>query len=146
MTQTLAPTAATVPVEQTTQPAHRLWRNGLAAGAVAAGATTAIAAVADAADVSFADRNGDAIPLAGFAQMALLGAILGIAIAAVLARKARHPRATFVRTTVSLTALSVIPDFTFGFAGSTIAALIATHLVAAAIVIPTIARRLATHR
>ena len=64
-------------------------------------------------------------------------------LAVVLARFARHPRSTFVRTTVVLTALSLVPDVIVDAAVSTTALLMLTHLVAAAIVIPAVARRLA---
>jgi hypothetical protein len=60
-----------------------------------------------------------------------------------MARKARRPRATFVRTAVALTALSFVPDLTFGFDAGSAATLITLHTVAAAIVVPTLARRLA---
>jgi hypothetical protein len=51
-----------------------------------------------------------------------------------------------VRTAVSLTLLSFVPDLTFGFDVGSAATLIALHTVAAAIVVPTVARRLAPHR
>jgi hypothetical protein len=117
-------------------------RSGLAATVAAAAATTAVAATGHAAGVSL-DIKGEAIPLAGFAQLTALFALVGLGLAVVLARKARHPRTTFVRTTVALTALSLVPDLVVAGAGaSTRALLMTTHLVAAAIVIPAIARRL----
>ncbi len=60
-----------------------------------------------------------------------------------LSRTARRPRRTFVRTTVVLTALSLVPDVIADAAPATKALLMLTHLVAAAIVIPAVARRLA---
>ncbi|WP_345483249.1 DUF6069 family protein, partial [Actinopolymorpha pittospori] len=59
-----------------------------------------------------------------------------------LARWARHPRRTFLRTTVVLTALSLVPDAIADANSATKALLMLTHLVAAAIVVPAIARRL----
>jgi len=50
-----------------------------------------------------------------------------------MARKARRPRATFVRTAVALTALSFVPDLTFGFNAGSAATLITLHTVAAAL-------------
>jgi len=47
-----------------------------------------------------------------------------------------------VRTTVALTALSVVPDFLIGVEARAVAVLVLTHVVAAAIVIPTLASRL----
>jgi len=63
-----------------------------------------------------------------------------------MARKARRPRPTFVRTAVALTALSFVPDLTFGFDAGSAATLITLHTVAAAIVVPTLAGRLASTR
>jgi hypothetical protein len=123
-----------------------VWRHGAASAVVAAVVTTVLAAVASAGGVSFADRTGASIPLAGFAQLTLVFSLVGVGIAAVMARKARRPRATFVRTAVALTALSFVPDLTFGFDAASAAALITLHVVAAAIVVPTLARRLAPTR
>ncbi|GAB1692550.1 DUF6069 family protein [Krasilnikovia sp. M28-CT-15] len=123
-----------------------LWKHGLAAAVVASLATTVLAAAASAAGISFADSTGASIPIAGFAQLTLVFSLVGVAIAAVMARKARRPRRTFVRTTIALTALSFIPDLTFGFDTGSAATLIALHTVAAAIVVPTLAGRLAHRR
>ena len=119
---------------------------GVAAAVVAAVATTTLAAVASATDVSFADRGGASIPLAAFPQLTLIFSLVGVGIAAVVARKARRPRSTFVRTTVALTALSVVPDLTFGFDAGAATTLILLHTLAAAIVVPTLATRLARTR
>ncbi|KRF20702.1 cell envelope biogenesis protein OmpA [Nocardioides sp. Soil797] len=121
-----------------------VWKHGVAAAVVASVATTALAAVASAAGVSFAPSGGgESIPLAGFAQLTLIFSLIGVAMAAVLARKARHPRSTFVRTATTLTVLSFVPDLTFGFGAGSAITLIALHVVAAAIVVPALARRLA---
>jgi amino acid transporter len=133
---TAAPTARRQPV----------WKHGVAAAVVASAATTVLAAAASAAGVSFADTTGASIPIAGFTQLTLIFSLLGVGIAAVLARRARRPRRTFVATTGVLTALSLVPDLTFGFDAGSAATLIALHLVAAAIVVPTLAGRLAPTR
>src|SRR5436305_9304818 len=80
-----------------------VWKHGIAAAVVASVATTVLAALASAAGISFADHTGASIPIAGFAQLTLAFSLLGVAIAAVMARKVRRPRPTFVRTTVALT-------------------------------------------
>ena len=123
-----------------------VWKHGVASALVASVATTVLAAIASAAGVSFADRTGASIPIAGFAQLTLVFSLVGVGIAAVMARKARWPRATFVRTTVALTAVSFVPDLTFGFDAASAATLIPLHTVAAVIVVPTLARRLARAR
>src|SRR3954451_16117546 len=123
-----------------------VWKHGVVAAVVASVATTVLAAVASAAGVSFSDGTGASIPIAGFAQLTLVFSLIGVGIAAVMARTARRPRQTFVRTVVALTALSFVPDLTFGFDAGSAATLITLHTVAAAIVVPTLARRLAHAR
>ena len=137
----LAPSRPTAPADR-----RPVWKHGVAAAVVASVATTLLATVASAAGVSFADSTGVSIPILGFAQLTLVFSLLGVGIAAVMARKARRPRRTFVRTTVALTALSFVPDLTFGFDGGSAATLIMLHTVAAAIVVPTLAGRLARTR
>jgi hypothetical protein len=137
----ITPSATTPTAER--QP---VWKHGVAAAVVASVATTVLAAVASAAGVSFADSTGASIPIAGFAQLTLVFSLVGVGIAAVMARKARRPRPTFVRTAVALTALSFVPDLTFGFDAGSAATLITLHTVAAAIVVPTLAGRLAPTR
>ena len=139
-------TLTTTPVTASTAVAETgpLWRPALVCGAVAAAATTAIAAVADAAGVSF-ETDGEPIPLMGFAQMTLLGTLLGLVIAR-LSRRAAHPRAMFVRITVALTALSLVPDFTMSFDAASRIVLVLAHMAAAAIVVPVLARRLSAAR
>lgn len=120
-----------------------LWRHGVVAAVVASIATTVLAALASDAGVSFADSTGTSIPIAGFAQLTLVFSLVGVGIAAVMARKARRPRPMFVRTAVVLTVLSFVPDLTFGFDTGSAVTLIALHIVAAVIVVPTLAARLA---
>jgi hypothetical protein len=139
MTAALVPQSETTHVESETRPS--LWRTGLKAGLVAAAATTAIALIADAAGVSF-EVDGEAIPVLAFAQMTLLGAVLGVLLAKGLRRWAKHQQSTFVRTTVALTALSVVPDLTMGFDAASAATLVLAHVTAAAIIIPRLAARL----
>jgi hypothetical protein len=141
MSTTTAPVTSTV-----TTTRRPVWKHGLTAAAVAAGATTSLAAVASAARVSFADRSGKGIPIAAFAELTVVFSLVGVLLAAAIARKARRPLTTFVRTAIALTALSFVPDLTFGFDASSTVTLIALHSIAAAIVVPTLARRLAKSR
>jgi uncharacterized membrane protein YoaK (UPF0700 family) len=99
-----------------------------------------------AAGVSFADSTGASIPITGFAELTMIVSLVGVGIAAIMARKARRPRPTFARTALALTALSFVPDLTFGFDAASAATLITLHSVAAAIVVPTLAGRLARTR
>ena len=142
MTATLAPTTTSSTTTSSNRP---VWRQGLAAGAVASVATTAVVVAARALDVPV-DIAGEAIPVLGFAQMTLLCTGIGILLARVIGRRANRPQALFVKVTVALTALSFLPDVTADAGTATKVTLILTHLVAAAIVIPALARRLAEAR
>lgn len=136
-------TAPTTTATSTTR--TNLWRPTAAAAVVAAAASTAVAATAHAAGVSLA-IDGEAIPLMGFFQMVLIFTFVGFVIACGIRRWAAKPRQTFVRTCVALTAVSFVPDLLVPAATSTRLTLMATHLVAAAIVIPVVAARLSTKR
>ena len=105
-------------------------------------ATPVVAAAGLAAGISL-DIAGAPIPVPGFATLTAFFSVIGLAIAVVLARMARHPRRVWIRTTVALTALSLVPDLIVAAAPATKALLMLTHLVAAAIVVPAVARRLA---
>lgn len=118
-----------------------LVRTGLVATVAASAATTVVAAVGHAAGISL-NIGDEAIPLFGFPQLTAIFSLIGLALAVVLARRAGAPRRTFVRTTVTLTALSLVPDALADAAVGTKALLMLTHLVAAAIVIPAISSRL----
>ncbi len=119
-----------------------LVRAGVVAGLVAAVATTVVAAVASAAGVSLETAPGEQIPVLGFGQLTLFFTAVGVGIAAMLRRRAANPFSTFVRTTLVLTALSIVPDLMLSADVATKVTLITTHLAAAAIVIPTLAARL----
>lgn len=133
MTETRTPAAPAV---------LTLVATGLVAAAGAAGATVAVAAAGHAAGISL-DVGGAPIPLTGFATLTAGCSIIGLVLAAVLSRVARRPRTAFVRTTVVLTVVSLVPDVLVQATPATRLLLMLTHLVAAAIVIPAVARRLA---
>jgi Family of unknown function (DUF6069) len=122
----------------------RLLVPGLIAGAIAAGATSAIVLVAHAAGDAVA-VGGKQIPVGGFAQFVLVGALIGIALARMFSRRAQRPRSTFVRTTMVLTALSFVPDLLVEAPSGSKLALVLTHVIAAAIIIPSLAARLPRH-
>ena len=117
---------------------------GLAASIVAAAAVTLLAAAANALGVDFElPDGGDSIPLLGFTQITLMFSIVGLVLAAALRRWNGRPAATFVRVTVALTAISLVPPFLYDANAATALTLVVLHLTAAAIVIPVMARRLA---
>jgi peptidoglycan/LPS O-acetylase OafA/YrhL len=137
---TTGPTATSAPATRSTT--KQIRRTGAGAGLVSAVATSTTAAVASALDVSL-KVGGQAIPVIGFAQVTFVAAIIGTVIAVVMSQRASRPRHTFVMTTLTLTALSIVPDVTADAHTATKLVLALTHLVAAAIVIPALASRLA---
>ncbi|MCP9951132.1 DUF6069 family protein [Actinomadura madurae] len=118
-----------------------MWRTALVACVGAAVATTVIAAVARGAGVAL-EIEGEPIPLMGFTQLTLLFSAIGVLLAVALRRWAAAPKRTFLAVTGVLLALSVVPDLLISATTGTKLTLIATHLVAAAIVIPLVAGRL----
>jgi len=140
---TIPATVSAVAPAESAEPAarpHPLRRAALASGAVAAVATTAAAAVADGAGVPVA-VDGETIPLLGFAQLTLIGAVLGGFLAAALNRYGAQPQRTFVRAAVVLTVLSCVPSVALPPDTATKVVLVATHLLAAAIIVPVLARQ-----
>lgn len=111
-------------------------RTGALAASVAAASTTTIAVVARAAGIDL-EVDGVPIPVLAFTWWTLVGAALGIGLACILRTRRR-----FVGVTVAATAASLIPAAMFPADTSTAAVLVGAHLVAAAIVIPSLARQL----
>jgi len=108
-------------------------------------ATTLAAALAQAVGVDFeVPDGGGTIPLSGFAVVTGFFSIMGIVIAAALLRWSARPAERFVRTAVTLTAISLVPPRLSGADTATITALVGLHLVAATVMIPTLARSLRT--
>ena len=142
MSTTFATTTTTT-TESPARPtrARAIWAAGLLSGAVGAVATTVVAAVARSADVPLA-IDGEEIPLLGFAQLTIMCAVVGTVLAVSFAKWSRRPQRTFVVTTVALTALSLVPDVVADATTGSKFVLMLTHLVAAAIVVPTLAKRL----
>jgi hypothetical protein len=139
MTTTLTDPTTALPTRPPT--ALQLLRDGAAATVLAAVATAAVAAAGQAVGISL-DIAGAPIPASGFATLTVIFSVIGLLIAVGLRRFARHPRTTWIRTTVALTVLSLVPDVIADAATTTKVLLMVTHLVAAAIVIPAVARRL----
>jgi len=124
----------TTPVTQDRHAGRVGWGRGVATGVAAAAAVTVVAGAFWAAGHPLAVSDGE-IPLLAFAQMVLLSTLVGIVLA-------RHTsRTTFFRVTIALTVLSCVPDLALGDGVLSKAGLMFTHAVAAAIVIPRLARR-----
>jgi hypothetical protein len=126
-----------------------LWLVGLAATVAGAAVTALVAAVASAADVplevaSSSDAAPEAIPVSGVAVLVVICGIVGVVMALGTNRWATRPARAFVVATTALTAVSLVtPLIAENATTATRVVLELTHLVAAAIIIPPIAYRLA---
>ena len=120
---------------------RRLAATGLLATVVAMVVTALAAALLKALGVDFVVDGGE-IPVAGFASITGLFSVVGIVIAAALLRWSARPAEHFVRIALALTALSLVPPVLWGSGAGTVAGLIVLHLVAAAVMIPALARGL----
>ena len=108
-------------------------------------ATTLAAALAQAVGVDFeVPDGGETIPLAGFAVVTGVFSVVGIVIAVALLRWSARPAERFVWTAGSLTTISLIAPLLSGANTATTTALLGLHLVAATVMIPTLARSLRT--
>ena len=135
-------TATVATTTTTTTRRFPLLKTGAAAGAVTAVTTTVLAAVARGVGVSFADSTGAAIPLLGFTQVTFVCALLGVALAAGIRRRAAHPQRTFTRTAWTLAVVSCVAPTLIGLSASSVGVLMVLHLVAAAMIIPALSSRL----
>jgi L-alanine-DL-glutamate epimerase-like enolase superfamily enzyme len=81
--------------------------------------------------------DATAIPISAFALWTLVGAALGVLLARLV-----HRRRRFLEVTVVATGLSLIPPIALPDDAATKAVLVSTHLVAAAIIIPSLSRGL----
>ncbi len=116
-----------------------LRRTTVVAGLAAAAVTTVVAAAVHAGGVSF-DVDGEMIPLAGFAQMTFLGAVLGGLLLAVLDRRCTAARRRFLQATAVLTVSSCVPSVVLPDDVATKVALVALHVLAAAMIVSALAR------
>ena len=136
------------PASGQTSHTHRLRGlagTGFIATLAAMVATTLAAALAQAVGVDFeVPDGGETIPLSGFAVVTGFFSVVGIVIAAALLRWSARPAERFVWTAVSLTAISLVPPLLSGANTATTTALLGLHLVAATVMIPTLARSLRT--
>ena len=141
MTVTVAPSATSIG-STTGRRSHPLLKATVVAGLVAAAAATAVAAVAHAAGVPLA-IDGEQIPFLGFAQMTFVGAVLGGLIVAALNRWSGRARQRFQVIAAALIVVSCVPSVSLPPDTATKLTLVATHLLAAAIIVPVLARRAA---
>jgi Family of unknown function (DUF6069) len=118
---------------------------GLIATVAAMVATTLAAALVQSVGVGFEiPDGGETVPLSGFAVVTGFFSVVGIVMAAVLRRWIARPAVRFVQAAVALTAISLVPPLLAEADTTTTAALVGLHLVAAAVMIPTLSRSLGT--
>jgi hypothetical protein len=118
---------------------------GFIATLAAMAATTLTAALARAVGVDFeVPDRGETIPLTGIAMVTGFFSVVGIVIAVALLRWSARAAERFVRTAVTLTAISLGPPLLSEADTATITALLGLHLVAATVMIPALARSLRT--
>ncbi|MFF8940209.1 DUF6069 family protein [Streptomyces paradoxus] len=126
-----------------------VWLVGVLATLAGAVVTEAFGLVARGAGVPMeaagpAAKEAAEIPVGGFFGGVVFWSVAGIVLAVGLARWAGRPARTFTVTTVVLTVLSLAgPAVAPHTATSTQIVLAASHVVAAAVIVPLLARRLA---
>ena len=147
MQPTTATTSSTAPAG-TARRTRPIWLVGAVAGLTAAVATELYGLAARATDIPMEAGNpgaahADPVLVGMFAMGTVICTFWGTLLAVLLARYAKRPARTFVWATVALTALSLVSPLAAGHtATSTKLMLAGAHLIAAAIVIPVLARRL----
>ena len=119
-----------------------VWTTVAVATLAAAAGTEALVALAGAVGTDVAIQ-GQELKAGGCAVAVLMCMVAGAALLAAVRRWAASPARTWVRTAIALTALSVVPDLAVPdtAVGSRIV-LMSAHMLAAAIIIPAVARRL----
>ncbi|GAA4444231.1 DUF6069 family protein [Phytohabitans houttuyneae] len=128
--------------------ARPVWLVGILAALAGAVVTEAFTLLARVAGVPMRaagvwEERAQDIPVGYIARSVVMWSIGGVVLAVVLARWGRRPARTFVIATVAFTALSLMaPVFARDTAVSTQIVLAATHVLAAAVVISILARRL----
>ena len=116
---------------------------GIVTTLVAMVATAVVAALARAVGVDFAVSNSDeTIPVSGIAVVTGFFSVVGVVLAAALLRWSARPAEWFVRTAVTLAAISLVPPVLLGADAATATALVGLHVIAATVTIPTLARSL----
>ena len=127
---------------RTGHPYRRLMLGGLLATPVAMTATGLAAALLRAVGVGFEVEGGERIPVSGIAVVTGALSAVGVVLAAAFLRWSARPADRFVRTAVALTVVSLVPPFVLGSGAATVLALVGLHLLAAAVMIPALARSL----
>ncbi|HSB88088.1 MAG TPA: DUF6069 family protein [Ilumatobacteraceae bacterium] len=145
-TTATSPTTSTSATATAANPrARTLWATGAVAGAAGGVAALATHLMAKAVDVPLT-VEGKEFPIVAFPQVTLISTVVGVVIAIAASRRSARPRHTFVSTTVVLALLSLLAPMALNTDTATKVTLELAHVVAAAIVIPVVARKLAERR
>lgn len=115
---------------------------GALATLLAVVAVTLAAGLLRALGVDFEADGGETIPVSGIAVVTAFFSGVGTVIAAVLLRWSTHPAEWFVATAATLTAVSFVPPALWAVDVTTSFALVALHVVVAAVMVPALARAL----
>ncbi|GAA5105487.1 hypothetical protein GCM10023339_01410 [Alloalcanivorax gelatiniphagus] len=121
---------------------RRLATTGVVATIAAAALDALVAGVARSAGVDLEVTGGEAIPVSGIAFVTAVFSLAGVVGAAALLQWSHDPARWWWRATVALTALSLVPPFVAAADAATAVTLVVLHLLAAAVVIPAVARAL----
>jgi Family of unknown function (DUF6069) len=142
-------TAGRTGIVPTTWP---VWLVSALAGVTAAVATELYGLAARIAGVpmaaaGFGARTAQPVTIGMFAMGTLICTFWGTVLAVLLAQYAKHPARTYLRATLGLTTLSLaVPLSAADTAPTTKLMLAIAHLLAAAIIIPTVTSRLTAAR
>lgn len=115
---------------------------GVVATLAAMAATALLAALARAAGVDLEVDGGERVPVSGIATVTGFFSLVGVVLAVALRRWSTRPVSHFVWITVTLTALSLVPPLLYAADAATTLTLVVLHLVAAGVVVPSLARAL----
>lgn len=133
------------------RPRRSVFQTSIAAGAAALAVIEAYGAIAHAVGVplraaAFGAHAATQVGPGWLAFGVALGAFWGTVLAVIFARLARRPARAFLATTLPLLALSLIGPLTAQATTATKLTLAGGHLIAAAVIIPVVTRRLAVAR
>jgi hypothetical protein len=139
-------TTDTPPTSRTAIDRRSIWIAGLTAAVLAAIANVVVALVAVAVDVSLevqpmgADAREE-LPATFFAVASVFGALIGVGLAQLLAAR-NHARRRFVAIALGGTVLSMVGPLTADADAGTRVVLAMTHVIAAIIIVPLLAKTL----
>ena len=144
-------TTTTVAGDAANTGGRRMWAVGAVAGVVSSVLVIVLVAIAEGAGVPMevaenSTAQPEQIPLLGYAMVILGATLIGLLLASAFARWAGRPRLAFVITALVLTAVSFTFPATTTATTATKVVLEITHVVAAALIITTIAVHLPSRR